>query len=185
MMDMEMIARIGGPIVALAGLIALVYGVRRIQPMIFPRFRWEIPIFAIESIIDFPEAGQYEFFVSRKPKFRMFRRAIQTCDADFTVQNLKSGETIPYEKYSLALWTRSDMRGHRSSPVGIIEIPTSGSYQIKILGDVYYKDENYISVMSYQGGGLRILIAVWCLLLGAFLTIGGIIFSSIAWTTGF
>ena len=174
-----------GPLVAVTGLVALYYGINRIKSLIFPKFRWEIPIFETQTTIDFPQAGHYEFFVSRKPKFRLFQRAIQTCDANFSVKNMKSGEVIPYTRYTFSLWTRSDMRGNRSFPMGSVEISTPGSYQIEILGDVYYKDENYISVMSYEGGGLRIFIAVWTILLGAFLSIGGIVFTSIAWTKGF
>jgi len=183
-MTLTSLSKFIGPIVALAGMILLYHGIQRARRMIFPKHRLEIPAGAQNEKVTFLEPGKYQFFLTRVAKIAIFRNSISQKNSDFLIQDLLGNQKITYHPYGLTLWTRSDMKMRTSIPLGEITLEKADTYQVSDLSKQNYEVDDRISIMSYSGGALQILILVWACILGAVLSIGGTIFSIIAWTKG-
>lgn len=169
----------------LAGFILCVYGSSKVRKMIFPEYRKEIPIFAEEVPVEFEKSGKYEILFSYPFKFRSFRRIPKGKDIEIKICESFSKEDVRFTPYKISLWSRSDLRGRKSFPLGYVEIKKPGVYLITNSSISHYEEADYLSIMSYSGGAVQTFMAVWSILLGLFLFVGASISSWILWTTEF
>lgn len=168
------------PFVFLVGTIILYYGIKKAKRLIFPDFREDFFLSQEKITIYFPEIGKYQFFYCRKPKFKIIRKPIPFRGFEFKVTHTFSGEEIPYTADFISFFTRSDLKAVRAHSLGEINIPKVGKYDISYSAFVGEPDD-FLSVMSYHGGVLDTFFMVWTILIGSFMTLGGLIMSMVVW----
>lgn len=168
------------PFVFLGGTIILYYGIKKAKRLIFPDFREDFPLSQEKTTIYFPEVGKYQFFYCRKPKFRIIRKPIPWRGFEFKITHSFSGEEVPYMADWVSFFTRSDLKAVRAHSLGEVLIPKSGKYDISH-SDFLGEPDDFLSVMSYHGGVLDTFFMVWTILIGSFMTLGGLIVSMVAW----
>lgn len=184
-MKIEMLFRFLCPLAALAGFILFAYGISKVRKMIFPEYRKGIPIFAKEVLVEFEKSGKYEILFSYPFKFRLFRKIPRGKDIEIQICESFSKKDVIFTPYKVSLWSRSDMRGCKSFPLGYFEIKKPGVYLVTNSQTSHYEEADYLSIMSYSGGAVQIFMAIWSIILGLFLFVGASISSWMLWTTEF
>ncbi|GKX56508.1 hypothetical protein SOASR030_26200 [Leminorella grimontii] len=129
-----------------------------------------------------PETGRYVVSVLIPPSKILI--GVSHFSADFALTSRHSGEGIAYfprNRLNLLTVRRTDMRGNQSLQIGTFQCEEPGEYEITCITPELIRPEYRIEITPYVSP-LRLFILIPGLILGAAMTIGGIIASSILLT---
>lgn len=168
---MEIMIRILGPLVAIAGFILLYHGFHIIKKMIFPDYYQEFSVLSRETLVDFEKAGKYEILFSSS--FSPLRKISKAKKMKIHIYESLSKQESVFIPYQFSLWSRSNERGEKFFPFGYFEVKKSGTYLITCISSDVEGNTGLFSIMSYSGGIVQLFLMIWSLILGVFLALGG------------
>lgn len=164
------------PLAAVLGVILLVWCVKKLGRIIFPKTRILFSS-SEEKTVTLPAPGRY--VISVVFPMRAVFIGVSHYSASFSIEHLTRSQAVAYHHYSrlnLFRVQRSDMRGNKSMPLGDFECEEVGDYRIvcttpeSIRSDFSMEVSNYTSPLSLMG-----FIPLTILAFG--MTVGGIIVS--------
>lgn len=103
----------------------------------------------------------------------LFRRTAH--QAKIEIEGMEGQTSIFFCPTRFALHTRTDMKGKTAIPLGVFKVYEPGNYRVRIENPEVFKKADVLLVKSYIGN-LRVALMILMLIVGAFLSIGGIIF---------
>ncbi|MCE7065966.1 hypothetical protein [Dyadobacter sp. CY326] len=160
------------PILFITGVYFLIKSIGRIM-QVYGGPKTEFSANAIENVIKFSEAGDYEIAYKRPS----INGVIPT---NWSFELIRESD-----KKELLVWgivnplgMRKDMSGNRVVPIATFFIDHPGSYTLHTTESVGYKDGDKLLVTAQSGS--KGFIAIFAILLSAIATIAGLVLSILA-----